>query len=239
MKKVSIIIPVYNEEKTIIQILKKINLEKKKIKNFVFEIIVINDNSTDKTKKLLDKEKNLYDKFHTHNKNYGKGEAIKSGLNICTGEYVLFQDADLEYDVNDYSKILFPISTYSADIVMGSRFKGSKVTRCFNFTNLFGNKLITFLFSILYNSTLSDIYCCYLVFKKELIYKNISTLFCKGFAGQAEILSLIVPRAKKIYEVPVNYYGRTKEEGKKIRYYHIFSIILIMFINKFRNLFKI
>ena len=144
MKKVSIIIPVYNEEKTIIQILKKIKLEKKKIKNFVFEIIVINDNSTDKTKKLLDKEKNLYDKFHTHNKNYGKGEAIKSGLNICTGEYVLFQDADLEYDVNDYSKILFPISNYSADIVMGSRFKGSEVTRCFNFTNLLGNKLIIF-----------------------------------------------------------------------------------------------
>ena len=107
MKKVSIIIPVYNEEKTIIQILKKINLEKKKIKNFIFEIIVINDNSTDKTKELLDKVKNLYDKFLTHDKNYGKGEAVKSGLNICTGEYVLFQDADLEYDPKEYKELRY------------------------------------------------------------------------------------------------------------------------------------
>ena len=228
--KISIIIPVFNEEKTVISVLKKINLEKKKYKKIHFEIIVIDDCSTDKSFFLLKKERNLYDKIFSFKKNLGKGAAVKKGLELSTGNYVLFQDADSEYDITDYNKIFYPIIHHSADIVMGTRLKGSPVTRCFNFSNFLGNKLITFIFDLLYDSTLSDIYSCYLIFRKKLL--NEKELKYMGFHGQAEILTKIVPKAKRIYEVPINYYGRSLEEGKKIRFYHIFSIFYVIVINR-------
>ena len=143
----------------------------------------------------------------------------------------MFQDADLEYDISEYHKLFQPIIKNSADIVMGSRLKASPLTKCLNFWNLVGNKIISLLFDILFNSTLSDIYSCYLVFKKELL-KN-KKLKYKGFDGQAEILTHIVPKAKNVYEVPISYHGRSLEEGKKIRYYHIFSVIYVIIKNWF------
>ena len=113
---------------------------------------------------------------------------------------------------------------------MGTRLKGSPVTRCFNFSNFLGNKLITFIFDLLYDSTLSDIYSCYLIFRKKLL--NEKELKYMDFSGHAEILTKIVPKAKRIYEVPINYYGRSLEEGKKIRFYHIFSIFYVIVINR-------
>ncbi|PPR34559.1 MAG: Undecaprenyl-phosphate 4-deoxy-4-formamido-L-arabinose transferase [Alphaproteobacteria bacterium MarineAlpha6_Bin4] len=231
MKKISIIIPVFNEEKTIIHVLKKIREEKKKNNKISFEVIVVDDCSNDKTNSLLKKNKDLYDKIFLLEKNLGKGAAVIKGLNESTGDYILFQDADLEYDTSDYQKLFEPIIKYSADIVMGSRLKASPLTKCLNFWNLVGNKIITLIFDALFNSTLSDIYSCYLVFKKELL-KN-KKLKYKGFDGQAEILTYIVPKAKKVYEVPISYHGRSLEEGKKIRFYHIFSVIYVIIKNWF------
>ena len=229
--KISIIIPVFNEEKTIIHVLKKIQEEKKKNEKINFEIIVVDDCSNDNTSSILKKNRILYDKIFTLEKNLGKGAAVIKGLNESTGDYILFQDADLEYDISEYHKLFEPIIKHSADIVMGSRLKASPLTKCLNFWNLIGNKIITLLFDALFNSTLSDIYSCYLVFKKELL-KN-KKLKYKGFDGQAEILTYIVPKAKNVYEVPISYHGRSLEEGKKIRYYHIFSVIYVIIKNWF------
>ena len=229
--KVSIIIPVFNEEKTIINVLRKIQEEKKNNKGINFEIIVVDDCSNDKTSSILKKNRVLYNKIFRLEKNSGKGAAVIKGLNESTGDYILFQDADLEYDISEYHKLFQPIIKNSADIVMGSRLKASPLTKCLNFWNLVGNKIISLLFDILFNSTLSDIYSCYLVFKKELL-KN-KKLKYKGFDGQAEILTHIVPKAKNVYEVPISYHGRSLEEGKKIRYNHIFSVIYVIIKNWF------
>ena len=229
--KVSIIIPVFNEEKTIINVLRKIQEEKKNNKGINFEIIVVDDCSNDKTSSILKKNRVLYNKIFRLEKNSGKGAAVIKGLNESTGDYILFQDADLEYDISEYHKLFQPIIKNSADIVMGSRLKASPLTKCLNFWNLVGNKIISLLFDILFNSTLSDIYSCYLVFKKELL-KN-KKLKYKGVDGQAEILTHIVPKAKNVYAVPISYHGRSLEEGKKIRYYHIFSVIYVIIKNWF------
>ena len=156
MLKLSIIIPAYNEEKTIIKLLDKV--DKVNIESVEKEIIVINDCSSDGTQSLLEKNENLYSKLIKLKKNSGKGAAVKAGLLKATGDFILFQDADLEYDPNDYEKLLEPVLRFNADVVMGSRLAASQLTRVYYFWHKIGNKLITLIFNIFNNTTFTDIY---------------------------------------------------------------------------------
>lgn len=229
---ISIIVPVYNEDKTIKKILKKINtLKIWNDSNFQKEIIVVDDKSTDETSKILKENSDLFSKLITNERNCGKGFSVKKALEVSTGNYILIQDADEEYDPNDYEKFIECIQKFNADLVIGSRFIYDKYTRSHNFFNKVGNTLITFLFNLIYNTTFTDIYCCYIFFKRDLISSD--NLKSKGFEQHAEILCKLVKKGNKFFEVPVNYNGRTISEGKKIRFYHIFSIIFQMIKNRF------
>jgi glycosyltransferase involved in cell wall biosynthesis len=220
-KKISIIIALYNEEKTIIEILSRIKKTKKN--NYEYEIIVINDGSTDNSLKLLEKNPNLYNRLLDFKNNKGKGFAVKEGIIIATGDYIIFQDADLEYDPNDINYFCETYDKVDADLIIGSRMRYREYNRSHKFMNLIGNKIITLIFNIIHNCTFTDIYTCYVSFKRDLL--DPSKLKTKGFEQQAEILGLLMQKVKKSYEIPINYSGRDISEGKKIRFYHIFPVI--------------
>lgn len=220
--KISIIVPVFNEEKTLNTILDKINQQK--IAGILFEIIVVNDGSTDNSLKILKDNSNQYQKLINLEKNMGKGGAVREGLLDSSGEYILFQDADMEYDPSEYSKLLKPIIDNNADIVMGSRLMTSSLNRYGGYSkNRLGNNLITFLFNLLNHTKFTDIYSGYLIFKRENINPN--RLRTDGWEQQAEILSKIIKKSNNIFDVPITYHGRTYEEGKKIKPKDIFKII--------------
>ena len=217
----SVIIPVYNEEKTILQILEKI---KKNTSNvFKHEIIVIDDGSIDQSRKLLESNENLYDKLLINDTNKGKGYSVKKGILNSSGTHIIFQDADLEYDPDEYSKFEKIFIDFNADAVIGSRFIYSNFTRSHNILNKIANTFLTFIFNLLYNTTFTDIYSCYFAFKKDLL--NANELRTEGFEQHAEILCKIIKRGNKFYEVPINYNGRGVAEGKKIRFYHFFRVL--------------
>ena len=220
-KKMSIIIASYNEEKTIIEILNRLKNTKKN--DYEYEIIVVNDGSTDNSLKLLEQSSNLYNKLINLGKNKGKGFAVKEGLNIASGDYIIFQDADLEYDPNDINDFCEMYDKFDADLIIGSRIRYKNYTRSHNFFNMIGNKLITFVFNLIHNCTFTDIYSCYLSYKKNLL--NPLELKTSGFEQQAEILGKLMKKTKINFEIPINYCGRDISEGKKIRFYHIFSVI--------------
>lgn len=228
MKKISIIIPAFNEEKTIKQIL--LAVKASKVKLYDFEIIVVEDGSTDKTLDILLSNPSLYSKLIQQKRNQGKGAAIREGILQASGDYILFQDADLEYDPKDFQKLLLMVTRFDADLIIGSRFIAPEFTRVYYFWHKIGNKVITLLFNIINNTTFTDIYSCYLLFKKDLL--DINDLKSNGWEQQAEILSLLVSLNIKMFEVPISYNGRTYGEGKKIRAHHIIAVIL-MIIKKF------
>ena len=223
--KISILIPLYNEENTVIEILEKVN--KQNNETISLEIIVIDDGSTDGSAELLSKNVQLYNHFIKLKKNSGKGAAIKEGLKIATGDYILFQDADLEYDPNDYSKIFYVIENFNAEVIIGSRNLSPDYIRVYNFFHKLGNKVITGIFNLLNNTTFTDIYSCYLCIKKESI--DINKIKSKGWEQHAEILSLAIQNSTIHYEVPISYSGRTFEEGKKIKGRHVFKVIYMIF----------
>ena len=225
----SIIVPVFNEENTVIAILKKVNQLKEH--NISFEVIVVDDGSSDNSLSLIKENQNLYDQLISNERNYGKGYAIKKGLELSKGKYVICQDADLEYDPNDLLKFFKLIENLNPDLIIGSRLNYSEFTRSHNIFHKYGNILITFIFNIFYNTTFTDIYSCYVCFKKDLL--NISYLKSEGFEQHAEILCKIVKKGKKFYEVPINYNGRSHDEGKKIKFYHIFGVMLQIIIRRF------
>jgi len=231
--KLSILIPAFNEEKTIKNILEKINLLDLKINKISVEkeVIVINDGCTDKTFEILKNNPDLYLTLINNKKNFCKGFAVKEGLKSCSGDYVIIQDADEEYNPEEFIKFVKCIYLFKPDLIVGTRFIFSDYSRSHNFFNKVGNKLITFFFNIFYNTTFTDIYCCYICFKKDLL--NVEKISSKGFSQHAEILCNIVKNGKKFYEVPINYNGRTIKEGKKIRFYHIFSIFYQIIKSKF------
>ena len=220
-KKLSIIIPVYNEEGTIRPILKKIY--ELKIDNIDFEVIVINDGSTDNSVKIIKENNELYNQFINLEKNSGKGFAIKSGLKLVTGDYVILQDADLEYDPSEYTKLLNPIISNKADVVYGSRFLGNDERRVLYFWHTVGNKFLTLLSNMLSNLNLTDMEVCYKVFKTDVI-RNINLQENK-FGFEPEITAKIAKKNIKIYEVGIKYFGRKYSEGKKITWKDGFSAI--------------
>ena len=226
---ITVLIPVYNEEGTIIEILKRVNNQI--IHEIEFEILVVNYGSNDNTEKLLKENDHLYTKLVSLPVNGGKGAAVIEGLRHASGEYVLFQDGDLEYDPHDYTKLVEPIMTHQADLVMGSRLIAPQLTRVHYFWHKVGNRLITLVFNIINNTTFTDIYSCYLIYRRSLIDPD--TLRVKGWAQQAEILSKAVRKANVIYEAPISYHGRTYAEGKKITGFHVISIIYTMIVGRF------
>lgn len=227
--KISVIIPLYNEESTIIKLLNKVNAQKKS--EVELEIIVIDDCSTDNTKELLKANNELFDKIIELNKNLGKGGAVRKGLEIATGDYILFQDGDLEYNPDDYKKIFKMLDNHQAEIVIGSRFLAPEFTRVHYFFHKVGNRLITLLFNILYNTTFTDIYSCYVCFKTELIDPN--KLKTNGWQQHAEILATAVKKSQVHYEVPISYAGRTFDEGKKIKARHTISVVYTIIKKRF------
>ena len=228
--KLSIIVPVYNEEETILMVLQKLNNLKKFYQNI--QIIVINDGSKDKSLEILENNKTLIDILINNTINKGKGYAVKKGLEVADGEYVTFQDADLEYDPNDFKKFLNLINMVKPDLIIGSRFNYADYSRSHYILNKIGNKFITLLFNVIYNTTFTDIYSCYACFKKNLLINE--ALITDGFEQHAEILCKVVKNGKKFYEVPINYNGRSHDEGKKIKFYHIFNVIYQILVGRFK-----
>ena len=226
----TIIVPVYNEKKTILKVLKSLN--EIKFTKFQKEIIVIDDGSTDGTIDILKENKNFFDILLQNSKNEGKGSAVKLGLKHCNGDYIIFQDADLEYDPNELIKFEEIFLKFNADAIIGSRFNYDKFTRSHSILNKFGNYILTLVFNIFYNTTFTDIYSCYFAFRKELL--NFHELKILGFAQHAEILTNVIKNGSKFYEVSINYNGRNKAEGKKIRFYHFFPVLYQIIVGKFK-----
>ena len=229
MTKISIIIPAYNEQKTIIELLEKVM--KQNIDSVKLQVIVVDDGSKDNTVALLESRPELYSKLVIQAQNGGKGAAVKAGLAYADGDYILFQDADLEYDPADYEKLIEPVLRFDADVVMGSRMVGSPITRVCYFWHKLGNRLITFIFNILNNTAFSDVYSCYLLYRRSLV--DVEKLTAQGWDQHVEILTKSVEVGTRFYEVPISYYGRTYEEGKKIRAHHIISVFRTMLIKRF------
>ena len=229
MLTISIIVPAYNEINTIKELLMSVN--RQQIKDVEFEIIVVDDGSTDGTRELLESIPDLYDLFLVNDSNLGKGGAVKNGISKASGEFILFQDADLEYNPDEYERLLKPVIQFDADVVIGSRFLSPDWTRVFYFSHKIGNKLISNLFNLLFNTTWSDIYSCYLLYRKNLLDHN--SLTTNGWDQQAEILAKLCKQHPRLYEVPINYNGRPYEEGKKIRWHHIIPVIGTIIKNRF------
>jgi len=228
-KLLTIVVPVYNEEKTIEKVLLSLTKLREKIETI--EIIVVNDGSKDNSLKILKENHNYYDVLINNVQNKGKGNAVKSALEKANGKYIVFQDADLEYDPQDFKKFVNLINKFSPDLIIGSRFNYADYTRSHHFFNKIGNMCITFIFNLFYQTTFTDVYSCYVCFKRELLDHH--NLKSNGFEQHAEILCKVVKKGKKFYEVPINYNGRTHEEGKKIKFYHIFSVIYQIVIGRF------
>ena len=206
--KLSVIMPVFNEEATVGEILKQVRAV-----GLAYEIIVVDDGSTDRTRELLKCEEAqpgtivIY-----HDRNQGKGAAVRTGFDRATGDILLIQDADLEYDPRDYAALLRPIEEGRVKVVYGSRFLGPR--KAMLFWHMLGNKFLTLLTNVLYNTILSDMETCYKVFRADVI-KGIP-LHSRRFEFEPEITAKVLKRRHRIFEVPISYYGREYDEGKKI-----------------------
>ena len=229
--KISVLIPCFNEKDTIISVIEK-------VQNLDFidkEIIIVDDGSTDGTKEILKKRevsnKFLNEIFFFHENNQGKGAAIQTAIKNISCEYAVIQDADLEYDPKEFIKFTNLINKFSVDVIIGSRFNYSDYIRSHNIANKFGNYILTLFFNLLYNTTFTDIYSCYLAFRRDIL--DVDKLKTNGFEQHAEILCKIVKKSDRFYEVPINYNGRSAKEGKKIKFYHFFIVIYRIFIEKF------
>lgn len=217
--KLSVVMPVYNEKNTIKEILRQVrsvdlgDLDK--------EIIVVDDCSTDGTGDILKLEADSSIKVIRHEKNQGKGAAVRTGLASATGDMIIIQDADLEYDPEDYLKLIDPVLKGKATVVYGSRFTGER--RNMLFWHYLGNRFLSLVTNVLYNTTLSDMETCYKLFSREAI-EGIKIKSNK-FDFEPEITAKLLRRGVRIYEVPISYAGREMEEGKKISWRDAFPAL--------------
>lgn len=226
----SVVMPVYNEKNTILKIADKV-LKVPIVK----ELVMVDDYSTDGTREILkntgfdDRVKILY-----HEKNSGKGAALRTGFKAVSGEVVVVQDADLEYDPDEFTDMIKPIEEGVADVVYGSRLSGGKPQRVHLFWHRVGNDFLTFLTNLLYNTTLSDMETCYKMFRRKVI-ENID-IKSKDFSVEPELTAKILKnKGLRIYELPISYYGRSYAEGKKISWKHGFGAIWTLLKYRFIN----
>ena len=213
MKKLSIVIPVYNEKNTIREILKRI--EAVRLDGVEKEIILIDDFSTDGTREIL---KNLKYKVFSQDRNMGKGRAVKKGFEAASGNIVLIQDADLEYDPSDYPKLIQPIVEDRADAVFGSRFLKDSKSKIVYRHGFFFSRFLNWLSNFMSGLYLSDIYTCYKIFSKKSVEAITPHIRSKRFGIDPELIALTAQNKFRILEVPIRYQGRTYEEGKKINW---------------------
>lgn len=222
---ISIIIPVYNESETVGEIIRQV----KAVKNFDKEIIVVDDGSTDETIKVIKDIKDIT--VIRHKKNQGKGAAIRTGIARAAGDYLLVQDADLEYDPQDIPVMLDPIRRGKAEVVYGSRFTGQR--RNMFFWHWIGNQFLTLVTNILYNTTLSDMETCYKLMPLKLA-KSLN-LKAKHFEFEPEVTAKILKKGIRIWEVPISYAGREYHQGKKISWKDaipaLFTLIKYRFVD--------
>lgn len=224
----SVVMPVYNEKATVIKIIDKVLAV-----GLVKELVVVDDCSTDGTRELL-KSSALDGRVRVlfHEKNMGKGAALRTGFKYVTGEVVTVQDADLEYDPGEFIAMIKPIEDGFADVVYGSRLSGGKPQRVYMFWHMVGNNFLSFLTNFLFNSTLSDMETCYKMFRRDVI-SSIS-IRSDDFSVEPELTAKILKnKTLRVYEMPISYYGRTYAEGKKISWKHGFGAIATLIKYRF------
>ena len=224
--KLSVVIPVYNEKKSLLEILQRVQavpIEK--------EIILVDDFSTDGTRDLLQNLEKQKFKVLYHERNRGKGAALRTGFQHATGDFVIVQDADLEYDPNDYPKLLQPILDGRADVVYGSRFSGDRR----NMTSLhtLGNVLLTGITNVFYRTSITDMETCYKLFRRETIQGI--RIECDRFNFEPEVTAKLLKRRLRIVEVPISYSARSFSEGKKITWRDGFSAVWTLIKYRFTD----
>ena len=233
LKLLSIIIPCLNEEDSIAEIIARclaadtLGLD--------IEILVVDDGSQDRSPGIVKdlEEKDPQIRLVRQARNLGKGAAIRRGFSLAMGDLMLVQDADLEYDPAQYGALLTPVDGQNADVVIGSRFLAPTYVRVHYFWHLVGNKFLTLIFNMLYNLTFTDIYSCYLLYRRNLI--DPEKLRSDGWEQHAEILCYAARRGDRLYEVPISYAGRTYDEGKKIRFWHALPVLWMIVSRRFSS----
>ena len=224
--KLSVVIPVYNEASTLQEIIRRVSAVKIEVATDTFgpsgetllvdkEIIVVDDGSSDGSRQIIEQEAaaGRVRAFY-HERNQGKGAAVRTGFQHATGDFVIIQDADLEYDPREYKVLLLPLLEGRSKVVYGSRFRGGP-TKAMFFTHMLGNRFLTLVTNILYDTIITDMETCYKCFRTEVI-RNLP-LRARGFEFEPEVTAKVLKRGYRIYEVPISYTGREFEEGKKIR----------------------
>jgi glycosyltransferase involved in cell wall biosynthesis len=230
LRKLSVVVPVYNERNTLVEILRRMRAVELP-DNVEREIIVVDDGSTDGTRDVLKQLGDSTVRVLMHPNNRGKGAAVRTGFAAAGGDYVLVQDADLEYDPEDWPRLLRPIMRGRARVVYGSRFTGER--RNMLFLHWVGNRFLSLVTNVLYNTTLSDMETCYKVIDRNLI--NELTLHADKFDIEPEITAKILRRGIRIYEVPISYAGREFDEGKKITWRDGFSALSTLVKYRFKD----
>lgn len=229
----SVVMPVYNEKDTILNIIDKVlSLD------MVKELIIVDDGSKDGTREILKKafpdDRGGRLKLFFREKNGGKGAALQTGFKHAGGDIVVIQDADLEYDPNEFKEMIKPIKDGFADVVYGSRLSGGKPQRVHLFWHKVGNTVLTLITNFLYNSTLSDMETCYKMFKKDVL--DGITIRSNGFSVEPELTAKILKNKKlRIYEMPISYYGRSYAEGKKVTWKQGVTALLTLLKYRFVN----
>ncbi|MBI4335858.1 MAG: glycosyltransferase family 2 protein [Candidatus Omnitrophica bacterium] len=223
----SVVMPVYNEKETIGEMTGKVLAV-----DIVKELIIVDDGSVDGTRDILKSWKpDPRIKILFHDKNQGKGAALQTGFREARGDVIVIQDADLEYEPEEFREMIAPIQKGRADVVYGSRLTSAKPQRAYLFWHKVGNTLVTLFAGILYNTTLTDIETCYKMFRADLL-KDLK-IESNGFEVEPELTAKLLKKKLRIYEVPISYYGRSYEEGKKIFWWHGFGALWTLVRYKF------
>ncbi len=212
----TVIIPVYNEKKTLPELLNRVNSQP-----FEKQIILIDDHSSDGTKEYIESLSQSHYKKLYHARNSGKGAAVRTAQKYVEGDIVIIQDADLEYQPDDFSNLIKPIQNGDADVVYGSRFLGPH--RVFYFWHYFGNKLLSFMTNLLYNTILTDMECGYKAFRRDVFQSF--TIRSNRFDLEPELTAKTFKRRLRVVEIPITYYGRGYSEGKKITWRDFFPAL--------------